>query len=127
MAESPRWSAWPSCQHPVTPAAPDCRGSGSRSGGMGSFGRFDGRVEVFAEADADARLVVGVVPRGGRNVAVPQESARGVDAVLGRNQRADFLAQFVQWLVGFDAFAPQPLDPAVEHRLAAPVGVPGGV
>ena len=44
---------------------------------------FDGRVEVFTEADADARLVVGVVPRGGCDVAMPQESARCVDTVLG--------------------------------------------
>lgn len=86
---------------------------------LNGFGRC---VEVFAQTDADACLVVGVVARGGGNVGMPQKTAGGVNALFGRDQGAEFLPQFVERFVGGDALAPQPGVEPLERFFAAVIG-----
>ena len=46
-----------------------------------------------------------VVRRGDRNIGMSQESARGVNARLRRDDRTGFLAQFVDCPAGCDAMS----------------------
>src|ERR1051325_7176170 len=64
--------------------------SGLRAHGL------DAGIQQLAQAHADTRLLRGVVPGRGRDVAMPQEPAGGVNSVLCYNERTHFLSHFMQ-------------------------------
>jgi len=82
---------------------------------------LDLRIQQLTQTNGDARLVLGVVPRRGCDVGMPQEPARGVDAVFCGDQSTYLFAHFMERFVGGHTFGAQPFVELVENWFAAVV------